>query len=208
MPWASVRCYVDPVFSFPDNCLPLLHPVVFFRSLLNAPRWPQRAPALACLAWLSKAWMASPIPVGPVMVSSPRKFPSFTHMWGYPQKTLDGDSNAEVLHWALSYAVCNYFKILCGSWTCSSLLLRSPCALHGVSLSHIYTPRMSLEATLSWTHSLLFLLSRISFSLQDLKIFSIVEEFCSLGVFILAGCLTVSLLQKTSWPRQLIRDNI
>lgn len=77
--------------------------------------------------------------------------------------------------WALSYAICRDFKMLCGSWPCSSLLLRSPCALHGVSLSHIYTPRVSLETTLSWTHSLLFLLSRISFSLQDLKILSIVD---------------------------------
>jgi len=39
------------------------------------------------------------------------------------------------------------------------------------------------------------------FSLQDLKIFSIVEEFCSLGVFILAGCLMVSLLRKDTMTK-------
>jgi len=56
---------------------------------------------LELLHWLvfpgspSTGWL--PTPVGPVTLSSPRKFPSFTHMYAYPQKTLDGASNAEVL---------------------------------------------------------------------------------------------------------------
>jgi len=165
MPWASVRCYVDPVFRLPEHCLSLLHPVIFLRSLLNAPRWPQRAPALVLPGSPSTGWL-------------------HTHLWSLLPYLAPGSSRLLLTCklilrkllmvppmqrcWGLSYAICCDFKMICGSWPCSWFLQRSPCALHRVSLSHIYTPRISLEATLSWTHSLLFLPSRISFSLQDL----------------------------------------